>query len=98
MMLDKVGGAFIVPAMSKVCQTRAKVLGSVVGLVCKRRAAELYYGHGVIRYCPVGLSTFRSFSNIFADGVFSHGFRLAEFNGARKKNRFRALLGVANII
>ena len=32
-----------------------------------------------------------------AGRVVSHGFRHAEFNGARK-NRFQALLGVANLI
>ena len=33
----------------------------------------------------LGLSTFRSCLKVFADGVFPHGFRHAELNGARKK-------------
>ena len=45
----------------------------------------------------VGLFKKHQLWKLKAGRVVSHGFRHAEFNGARK-NRFQALLGVANLI
>ena len=47
--------------------------------------------------CSIGLFKKHQLWKLKAGRVVSHGFRHAEFDGARK-NRFQALLGVANLI